>query len=221
MLPLLLLAATATATPPAATLDQLEAALERLADPAQVQRFEVTTIARHADTDGDDAHVDVVVAGICFDASGEQTNTVISHTRDGAPFEPEDDKADKDGEKKEAGVSWTLPAGDDLPRYVYGATTMQGSAAVASFQPAPGQSKVEDLATGQLAWDPTDLRPLWISFEPVEKPFLVKSVNMRLVIGETDDKLHTTRILSSGVGGPPLMRKRFEMDMRFHDVVWR
>ncbi len=220
MLPLLLLVATALATPPDATLDRLVDALEALADPTQAASFLVTTTASFADTDGDDAHTDVVVTEVRFEVGGEQINTVISHTRDGELLEPEEDK-DDDGEKKEVGFSLAVPANDDLPRYTYGPTTQRGTASVAHYQPAPGEPSDDDLASGEVAWDPSTGRPLWITFEPLEKPFLVKSLDNRLVIGETAGKLHTARILSSGIGGPPLMRKKFELDMRFHDVVWR
>ncbi len=216
----LLLITAALATPPTATLDSLEDALERLADSEQVQRFRVTTTASYSDTDGEDAHVDVVVNDISWTAAGEETNVKLSHTRDGEPVEPEPDEGDEDEEKK-VELSLALPAGDDLPRYSYGTTTQRGPAAVARFAPADGEPSADDLSTGEVAWDPTTGRPLWITFTPVEKPFLVKSLNTRVVIGETADKLHTKRIISSGVGGPPLLRKKFEMDIRFHDVVWR
>lgn len=216
----LLLLATAAADPPAATLDSLEAALERLADPAQVAQFRVTTTAEYADTDGDDAHTDVVVNRIAFDAAGEQTNTKLSHSRDGEPvYEPKPE--DQEGDQEQGSFSLALPAGEDLPRYVYGPTTTEGSTAVASYAPAPGEPDADDLATGQVAWDPATGRPLWITFEPVDLPFMVKSLNNRLIIGETAGQLHTARIISWGVGGPPLLRKKFEMDMRFHDVQWR
>ncbi len=216
----LLLLAAAAADPPAATLASLEGALERLADPAQVQRFRVTTTASYADTDGDDAHTDVVVNQISFDSAGEQTNTKLSHVHDGEPV-TEPDPEEQDGEEKQVGFSLALPAGEDLPRYVYGPTTQQGTAAVARYQPAPGEPSADDLATGQVAWDPSTGRPLWITFEPVDKPFMVKSLDNRLIIGETAGRLHTARIISAGIGGPPLMRKKFELDMSFHDIVWR
>ena len=92
---------------------------------------------------------------------------------------------------------------------------------MARYEPAPGEPSAEDLATGEVGWDPASGHPLWITFDPVEKPFLVKSLTNRLVIGQTAGKLHTARIISSGVGGPPLLRKQFQMQMEFHDVVWR
>lgn len=218
MLAALLLVAIAAANPPDATLDQLDQALARLGDPAQVASFRVTTTARWADTDGEDAHEDVVVNEIAFDTAGGQTNTKLSHTHDGAPFE---EQAEEEGEKKEIGFALAVPAGKDLHRYVYGPTERQGPAAVAAYEPAPGEPSADDLATGQVAWDPTTGRPLWITFEPVEKPFLVKSLDNRLIITESGGQLHTGRVISQGVAGPPLLRKRFEMDMRFHDVRWR
>jgi len=221
MLPLLLVA-TALATPPTATLDSLDAALEALADPDQVERFQVTTTASYADTDGDDAHVDVVLTQLSWDAAGESVSAKLSHTHDGDPVEEEQARDDKDdGDKDESGFTLAVPATDDLHRYVYGPTTQRGPAAVATYLPTPDEPSADDLATGEVAWDPTTGRPLWITFEPVDKPFLVKTLNNRLVIGETGGTLHTVRIISSGIGGPPLLRKKFEMDMRFHDVVWR
>jgi hypothetical protein len=128
---------------------------------------------------------------------------------------------DQEGDEKQGSFSLALPAGEDLLRYVYGPTTTEGSTAVASYAPAPGEPDADDLATGQVAWNPATGRPLWISFEPVDKPFMVKNLNNRLIIGETAGQLHTARIISWGVGGPPLLRKQFELDMRFHEVVWR
>ncbi len=219
MLCLLILAASALATPPSATLDSLDAALQRLADADQVDHFRVTTTASYADEDGDDAHVDVVLTEIRYDAAGEAVNTKLSHTRDGEPVE--DEPKDDDDEKKGGELSIALPAGEDLPRYSYGPTTQRGPASVASFEPAQGEPSADDLATGEVAWDPTTGRPLWITFSPIDKPMLVKSLHNRLIIGETGGLLHTERIISKGVGGPPLMRKKFEMDMRFHDVAWK
>jgi hypothetical protein len=216
MIHALLLTGLAMATPPDATLAQLEGALERLTDPAQVQRFLVTTTARHADLDGDDAHVDVVVNELTFGVDGSKSNTKLSHTRDGEPVD--EPKKDDDGEG--SGFELALPAGDELPRYAYGSTRSSGGVSMASYEPIPGASG-DDLARGEVAWDPTTGRPLWIVFEPVDMPLLVKSLSTRISIGETGGKLHSVEVVSSGVGGPPLLRKRFRLEMRFHDVQWR
>jgi hypothetical protein len=218
MIHALLLLATALATPPEATLAQLEQALERLADPAQVASFQVATTASYADEDGDDAHVDVVLNRITVDPDGTQHNSTLSHTRDGEPL---DEEEEEEGEKKEVGLALALPAGDDLPRYVYGPTTQRDGVAQARFEPAPGEPDADDLATGTVAWDAASGQPLWLSFVPQDLPFLVKRLDTRIEIGATAGKLHTSRIVSAGVGGPPLLRKRFEMDMRFHQVQWR
>jgi hypothetical protein len=225
-IPLLILGA-ALATPPATTLDSLDEALERLADPAQVARFQVTTTVRYADTDGDDAHTEVVVTELSWDARGEQRVTELSHVKDGEAVsqveleERQRERQEKNGE--DGGVSMTLaaPAGDDLARYVYGPTTQQGAVSLARFEPAPGEPEAEDLSTGQLAWDSASGVPLWITFVPVDTPFLVKSLTTRVEIGQTGGKHHTARVHSYGVGGPPLLRKQFDMDMRFHSIVWR
>jgi hypothetical protein len=226
-IPLLLLGA-ALATPPNATLDSLDEALERLTDAEQVASFRVTTTARYADTDGDDAHTEVVVTQLSWGADGEQVSERLSHVKDGEPISAEElaerererEEKKEDGDK-EVSMSLAAPAGDDLSRYVYGPTTQQGAVSLARFEPAPGEPEAEDLSTGQLAWDSASGQPLWITFVPVDKPFLVKSLTTKVEIGQTGGMLHTVRVHSYGVGGPPLLRKQFDMDMRFHDVTWR
>ena len=225
LLPCLLLLTGALANPPAPTLDLLDQALERLADPQQVHRYRVTTDATYSDTDGDDAHTDVVVTELSWDAAGEVVVSKISHTHDGEPFGEEDaeqrrEDNDQDGEKKSS-VEAALPAGDDLARYRYGTTSGEDGLAIAPFEPVPGQDETDDLQSGRVAWDPATGQPRWIEFSPVDKPFMVKHVTTRLVLGQTDGRLHTARIVSWGVGGPPLLRKKFELDMRFHDIDWK
>ncbi len=225
LLPCLLLMASALAQPPAPTLDQLDQALARLADPAQVERYRVTASATYADTDGDDAHTDVVVTELSWDAGGQPVIDKISHLHDGEPFSDEEaeERREDDGQKgeKKSSIEAAMPAGDDLARYTYGPTTSESGLSVASFEPRDGAQNNDDLQTGRVAWEPTTGRPRWIEFSPVDKPFMVKNVTTRLVVGESDGKLHTTRVLSWGVGGPPLLRKKFDLDMRFHDVTWK
>lgn len=225
MLALILLSlSVAMADPPEPTLAAMDAALERLGEPGQVDRFQVTTTVRYSDEDGDDAHTDVVVTAVRFGSDGEQITEQLSHVRDGAPLSEEERQAEREerGEGK-AGTSmaFVAPAGDDQVHYAYGPSEPQGPVMVASFAPAPGAAGVEDLATGVVAWDPATGRPLWLTFVPVDLPFLVKSLETRLVFGESDGRLHIVRVVSRGVAGPPLLRKRFEFDMRFDGVVWR
>ncbi len=223
----LLLVTAVLATPPNTTLDQLDAALARLADPAQVERFRVTTTARYADEDGDDAHTEMVVSDMSWDAAGEAVETRVAHSKDGEPISDEElvERKQEREEKKEEGDKGSFdtatPTGEDLSRYVFGPTTQQGATSVASYEPAPSEPSADDLARGQLAWDTASGTPLWISFEPVDLPFLVKSLTTRVELVETAGLLHTGRVRSQGVGGPPLLRKQFDIDMRFSRVEWR
>ncbi len=220
----LLLVTSTLATPPGPTLAKLDEALNRLADSAQVERYQVTTKATYSDTDGDDPHTDVVVTELSWDAGGKVVVTKISHLHDGEPFNEEEaekrrEENEQDGEQK-GSIEAALPAGDDLARYRYGTTTSENGLSIAPFEPAPGEPDADDLQTGRVAWDPATGHPRWVEFSPVDKPFMVKHVTTRVVLGETAGKLHTARILSWGVGGPPLMRKKFDLDMRFHDIAW-
>ncbi len=225
LLGVLLALNAAQAQPPTDVLQRLDEALDRLNDPAQVDSFMVTTIATYSDLDGDDAHTEVVVTRLSWDAAGAPQLEKISHLRDGQPFSEEEAAARRekssDDDQAQAELSLAAPAGEDLARYVYGATRQEGGAMVASFEPAPGERSAKDLAAGLLAWDADAGRPLWIQLSPVKKPFMVKSLDNRLLLGESEGRLHTVRITSWGEGGPPLMRKKFRMEMRFSEVDWR
>ncbi|MFH1463089.1 MAG: hypothetical protein ABIO70_01755 [Pseudomonadota bacterium] len=215
--PLLFLAAV-RADPPAEVLVRLDEALGRLADPAQVDHFRVTTEARTSDMDGADAHLDVVVVEIGWDAAGAVQTRPVSHTRDGAPI-PEEEP--QDGKKGEVSVGLAAPAGEALARYTYGPTEARGAMATAPFAPAPGEPAADDLASGTLCWDPCNGRPLWIEMSPVELPMFVKALQTRIVLGESQGHSHTARIVVTGHGGIPGFRKQMAMEMRFHDVVWK
>ena len=215
-LPLVLALGSAWAQPPAATLEQLDAALSCLADPARVRSFLVSARVEHADTDGDDAHVEEVLTRVSFDALGARCATVLSRVHDGELVDPEPAPRPRDGDRGE--LELTVPAGEDLPRYRYGATRAQGELASASIGPAPGDEGSEDLSTGRLTWDPVSLRPLWLEIEPVKLPMMVRSISTRVVLGGSADLPHTARVLSWGVGGVPGFRKSFRLDLRFTEV---
>jgi len=73
----------ASADPPEETLQKLEQALESLADPAQVQAYTLTTVARHAKPNGKDAHDEKVVARIEVTGEGQTESEVLEQLHDG------------------------------------------------------------------------------------------------------------------------------------------
>lgn len=210
---LLLLVRLGAAQPPPEVLNRLDQAIDRLADASEVAVYRVTTRVDASDADGSDAHVDIVLTEVTLVPGGKPVSRNLSHTRDGEPVE---DKPSKAGSGE---FSLTPPAGEDLHRYVYGETSRRGALDTAPFEPAdlPG---ADSLARGTLAWSPTTLEPVWLSFRPVELGLLVQSLDVLLEFGATDGRLHTRRVTVNGVGGLPGMRKKFKFTFHFHDLKW-
>jgi len=215
----------ASADPPEETLQKLEQALESLADPAQVQAYTLTTVARHAKPNGKDAHDEKVVARIEVTGEGQTESEVLEQLHDGEPVSEEDrEKAEQDRKEKreeqgEEGFALEFkgPFGEDRQHYVFGDTTEKGGLHVATIEPAPG-ARVDGLSTGKLAWDPETGDPAWIEFTPVEYPQFVQALSNRLELGRLSGVLVMKRLVTDGQGGIPGMKRVSHMEVTTSDV---
>jgi len=215
------LARPALATPPSEVLDALEQALEALSDPAVVSSYHLTTSGNYEKLDGEDRKTFRSVTRIFPGPDGSLTTETISAEHDGEAVEigeeGEGRKQGKDGESTSVSFELTPPAGDDLGRYRYGETVADGPRMKANFTPVEGATG-DGLAHGTVWWDPATGQPTRLQFIPVKNPRFVQSLSTLLEFGQTSGLAHIKRIVSSGQGGIPGIKRKFAIEMVFDQV---
>ncbi|NOZ95889.1 MAG: hypothetical protein GXP47_14290 [Acidobacteria bacterium] len=218
-------------TPPVAVLERLQSAINP-EDDAFTGSWRMTTFSVVEKPNGKAHHEATMEMSCSRDARGRLHRQVIRFIKDGTDetkkirarlekqeAEGEAGRKKKNGRKKkeqEADVVPPDPEHRDL--YVFEPLPPEDGAARCVFRPAPGHAKDRGLLTGELAWDPRTLDPLWIEGELSHPPGPLKEMHLRIELRRNGDLLYTSRMVTGGLARILLLKRRFHADVRFEDV---
>ena len=224
--------AVAAQTPPAAVLVQLQSAVNPEED-AFTGSWRTTTFSVVEKPNGRAHHEATMVMDCSRDAQGRVHRQVVRFVKDGKDQTgrvrerlEEQDAGDRGGGKKkhqkkgegQAEADFVPPDPEHRDLYLFEALPPRDGAARCTFRPAPGHEKDRGLMTGELAWDPSTLDPLWIEGDLLRPPGPLKKMHLRIEFRRSGDLLYTFRIVTAGLARVLLLKRRFHAEVRFENV---
>ncbi len=218
-------------TPPAAVLERLQSAINPEED-AFTGSWRMITSSVVEKPNGKAHHEAAMEMSCSRNARGVVHRKAIRFIKDGRDeTEKIRTRLEKQEAEREAGRTTTADTkknkeeADFVPPdlehrdlYVFEALPPVDGAARCAFRPAPGHEKDHGLLTGELAWDPRSLDPLWIEGDLLHPPRPLKEMHLRIEFRRNGDLLYTSRMVTGGLARILLLKRRFHADVRFEDV---
>jgi len=220
-------------TPPKTVLERLQGAVNPEQD-AFTGSWRMITSSVVEKPNGKAHHEAIMEMQYTKDAKGRVHREVIRFVKDGKDetekirkrLEKQDEESEaSSGEKKkkrkqkEAEADFVPPDLEHRHLYVFEALPGGGAAtARCAFRPAPGHEKDRGLLSGELAWNPETLDPLWLDGELLAPPGPLKEMRLRIELRRVGDILYTSRMVTDGLAKILLIKRRFHADVRFEDL---
>lgn len=125
-----------------------------------------------------------------------------------------------DGDKSpdQLTFSATLPAGENVSSFEFGAPIRDGELLVASFAPRRESRDRDGITTGRMAWRDDTLDPAWIEARPVRLPKRATELQMRFELQREGELLFMRRLVTDGAGGMLWIKRRIHAEVKFSEV---